>query len=242
MTSLNSGTTIARPSSAATLAGTTGGSLDTSATYGYKVTFVTGYGETLPNVTAATIATSTNNAVNLTAIPTGEVAVTARKIYRTIGGGSSYLLLATISDNTTTTYADIIADGSLGAAAPLFSTADSVQRFEGLVKHTNNCTDSVTTAIVAGVGGTSAAATQLTAKYNVVATVTTTNDSIKLQPASTNNIGLYTRIVNKHANTLRIYPFDGQTINGGSADAAITLATTVAVSLVCDSATNWTTL
>src|SRR5262249_42315303 len=41
--------------------------------------------------------------------------VTQRKIYRTKVGGSSYFLLTTLADNTSTTYTDNIADASLGA-------------------------------------------------------------------------------------------------------------------------------
>jgi hypothetical protein len=62
---------------------------------------------------------TTNGKVSLSAIPTGDVTVTARKLYRTIGGGSDYFLLATLSNNTTTTYTDNTADSSLGAGIPL---------------------------------------------------------------------------------------------------------------------------
>jgi hypothetical protein len=55
-----------------------------------------------------------NQDVDLSSIPTGPTGCTARKLYRTTGTGSSYLLLATISDNVTTTYNDTVADGSLG--------------------------------------------------------------------------------------------------------------------------------
>lgn len=58
-------------------------------------------------------ATHTSN--TLSNIPLGPDACTARKIYRTAAAGSTLKLLATISDNSTTTYNDIIADGSLGA-------------------------------------------------------------------------------------------------------------------------------
>jgi hypothetical protein len=49
--------------------------------------------------------------------------VTSRKLYRTAAGGSTYLLAATIADNSTTTYTDSLVDGSLGAAAPTVLTA-----------------------------------------------------------------------------------------------------------------------
>jgi hypothetical protein len=61
--------------------------------------------------------------VALSAIPLGPTGTTARKVYRTAVNGSSLLLVATIADNTTTTYADLIADGSLGAAPPISNTA-----------------------------------------------------------------------------------------------------------------------
>lgn len=44
--------------------------------------------------------------------------VDTRNLYRTEAGGSVFKRLATISDNTTTTYEDGIADGSLGVDAP----------------------------------------------------------------------------------------------------------------------------
>lgn len=91
----------------------------------YLVTFVTADGETEAGAVSSvvTVADKTvNGKVTLTGIPTGGAAVTSRKIYRTAAGGSTYLLLATIADNTTTIYTDNIADGSLGAAAPSTNT------------------------------------------------------------------------------------------------------------------------
>jgi len=94
----------------------------------YGVTFVTADGETeLGTVTAAvTVADKTvNGKVYLSNIPLGGSFVTSRKLYRTVAGGSTYLLLATLADNTTTVYTDNIADASLGAQAPsVNSTAD----------------------------------------------------------------------------------------------------------------------
>ena len=52
-----------------------------------------------------------NNTVNLSNIPVSSApSVIAGKIYRTKAGGSTYWLLATIADNTTTTYTDTAAD------------------------------------------------------------------------------------------------------------------------------------
>jgi hypothetical protein len=44
--------------------------------------------------------------------------VNARRVYRTAAGGTTFKLVATVNDNTSTTYDDNTADGSLGANAP----------------------------------------------------------------------------------------------------------------------------
>lgn len=100
------------------------GNVDNGA-HRYRVTFVTADGETEGGTISAvvTVADKTvNGKVELTAIPLGGASVTSRKIYRTEAGGSSYLLLATIADNTTTVYTDNIADSALGAGVPSTNT------------------------------------------------------------------------------------------------------------------------
>ncbi|MBA3853337.1 MAG: hypothetical protein C0503_02920 [Gemmatimonas sp.] len=100
------------------------GSLSAGA-YRYRLTFVTADGET-DGGQISSVATVTNPAVNgqirLTQIPLGGAEVTARRIYRTMAGGSSYLLVATIADNATTAYTDTIADAALGVGIPLANT------------------------------------------------------------------------------------------------------------------------
>jgi uncharacterized phiE125 gp8 family phage protein len=91
----------------------------------YRVTFVTADGETEGGTvsSAVTVAdAAVNGQIALTAIPIGGALVTSRKIYRTAAGGSAYLLLATIADNTTTAYTDNISDAALGAGAPTTNT------------------------------------------------------------------------------------------------------------------------
>ncbi len=102
------------------------GNVDNGA-HRYCATFVTAAGETQAGTVSATVTVadkSVNGKVSLTAIPIGGALVTARKLYRTQAGGSAYLLLATIADNTTTTYTDNIADSALGAAAPSVNTTE----------------------------------------------------------------------------------------------------------------------
>ena len=91
----------------------------------YAVTFVTADGETDAGIVSSGVTVAdkdVNGKVALTAIPLGGSLVTSRKLYRTAAAGSTYLLLATLADNTTTIYTDNIADSSLGAGAPSTNT------------------------------------------------------------------------------------------------------------------------
>jgi len=104
--------------------------------YQYAVTYVSAFGETSvgPSVTTANLA---NQGISLTNIPiapqvvmqqglggTNVSVVTARNIYRTKTGGSTFFFLKTIADNTTTTATDVAADTTLGAAPPTYNTAE----------------------------------------------------------------------------------------------------------------------
>lgn len=94
-------------------------------THRYLVTYVTADGETQAGVVsnAVTVADKTvNGQVALINIPLGGALVTSRKLYRTLAGGTTYALLATITNNTATTYTDNIADASLGVGAPTTNT------------------------------------------------------------------------------------------------------------------------
>lgn len=100
------------------------GNVDNGA-HRYAVTFITSTGETHAGDISAAVTVAdkaVNGKVELSAIPVGGSLVTSRKIYRTAAAGTSYLLLATLADNTTTVYTDNIADSSLGAEAPSTNT------------------------------------------------------------------------------------------------------------------------
>lgn len=89
-------------------------------TYTWKVTFVSANGESQGGITSSPL-TITAQQANLTAIPLGPTGTTQRKIYRVTAGGldGTQKLVATIADNTTTTYTDNIADGALGVQTPV---------------------------------------------------------------------------------------------------------------------------
>ncbi|HEC65294.1 MAG TPA: hypothetical protein ENI23_08370 [bacterium] len=113
------------PAKATAAVNPTAGNLDGG--YYYRITFVTADGETgVGNY--STQVSPANEQVDLTDIPTGTSKVTARKIYRTVANGPYVItyLVDTISDNTTTTYTDNIADGSLGAAGPWNNTTGGI--------------------------------------------------------------------------------------------------------------------
>lgn len=89
--------------------------------YRYKVTFVnSALVEGNPTAASTTFTAASEN-IALTGIPVAPQShgVSARNIYRTITSGTTFLRVATINDNTTTTYDDAIADASLGVEAPI---------------------------------------------------------------------------------------------------------------------------
>lgn len=117
------------PSAAPTVAVGAAGAL--TGTYHYAVTFAVVdinssaiVGESLPSATSAAVVPAAQQ-VSLSAIPvSSNPRCNARNIYRTVAGGSQLKFVATINDNTTTTYTDNLADGSLGANIPTKDSSD----------------------------------------------------------------------------------------------------------------------
>jgi hypothetical protein len=92
-------------------------------TFKYAIAFATADGGQSLLGPSFTISTTTGNQkVHLASISTGPTGTTARNIYRTVAGGSAYLFVATINDNTTTTYTDTTNDAGLGANQPTHSS------------------------------------------------------------------------------------------------------------------------
>src|SRR5215831_16736778 len=92
-------------------------------------TSTTAWTDTVPDSAltkaAPALATAGGQALQLQYIPIGPGGTLARRIYRTVAGGSDYHLLIELQDNGTTTWTDAVADASLvnGAGPPLVSTA-----------------------------------------------------------------------------------------------------------------------
>jgi len=90
------------------LSSTASGSMDNNVYY-YAVT-IGSADEYVCGAVSNTISVGTSGAAQLSNIPMGPAGTTARRLYRTEGGGSTLYLIDTISDNTTTEYTDTIAD------------------------------------------------------------------------------------------------------------------------------------
>lgn len=106
---------------------TAGGSGNLTGTYRYRITFVTASGETEtdPDSSSSSSVAVTSQQVELSDIPVGPTGVIARRIYRTTSSAPfphHMQLVATINNNTSTTYTDDLVDGSLGVYAPTINT------------------------------------------------------------------------------------------------------------------------
>lgn len=111
--------------SASTVAVGAAGSL--TGTYYYWITYVNSNGETGMGTRSSAVNPSSQKVV-LTNIPiSSSASVVARNIYRTTANvlGDSYYYVATIPDNTTTTYTDNTTDGNLGYNAHYLSSSVS---------------------------------------------------------------------------------------------------------------------
>lgn len=118
-------TAVSGPGGTMATASTTGGSMTSSTTYVYTVTFLTAAGESPGSVLSSAVMGASDTKVNLSTIPTSaDARVTGRKLYRSNPGGGAWFVLATISDNSTTTYADTAADSSLTAGSPGANTSN----------------------------------------------------------------------------------------------------------------------
>ena len=96
--------------------------------------------------------TTINQRVALSSISTGGAGVTARKIYRTAANAAQLRYLATLGDNTTTTYSDAAADATLGANVPTTDTS-GLQQPQGQVNAGATTIPVSSTAAFAAGGG-----------------------------------------------------------------------------------------
>jgi hypothetical protein len=98
---------------AASLTSAAGAGTGLTGNYYYKYTYVNADGYESNPSPASTVLNLSNKDAALSVIAVGGVTIASRKIYRTKAGGSVYYYVHTIADNTTTTYTDAAADGTL---------------------------------------------------------------------------------------------------------------------------------
>jgi len=110
------------------------------------------YGNLSPGYGLPAANTTGQNQVVISAIPIGSASVTARKIYRTAANGAQLKLVATLANNTATTYTDAAADASLGANAPAGDTS-GLQQPAGQVPAGSTSLPVAGTAAFAASGG-----------------------------------------------------------------------------------------
>ena len=129
--------------------------------YTYKITYVTANGETEVGTVSNTV-NPAGEKVDLTAIPVStNPFVTDRKIYRCKAAtATSWYYLAALGNNTTTTYTDNIADGTLGAERYAQNTTTG-RIFIGTTKYSELTLNNV------GLGSLALSGAALTGWYNV---------------------------------------------------------------------------
>lgn len=111
---------VSRPSAVTV---TPSGSGVLNGTYFWGVTFVTDEGET--DMSIGTTGSPSSQSATITIPVSSDHRVTSRRIYRTVAGESesqNAFFVATVGNNTATTYVDNTADGSLGDPAPHINT------------------------------------------------------------------------------------------------------------------------
>ena len=95
-------------------------------------------------------------------------------------------------------------------------------------------------ALTAHAGGGQASALQLAASINIVTTVATAADSVKLPDAIAGSVVIVKNAA--AANSMNVYPQSGEIINALAADAAYALAAAKAAVFFCGVAGTWYTV
>ena len=93
------------------------------------------------------------------------------------------------------------------------------------------------TAAVSSAGSTQGDATALTETFNNITTVGASTQGVVLPTAAA---GLTVIVANTTTSNCKLYPATSDTIEGGSANAAVTLPAKTTFTLTCKDATDWT--
>jgi hypothetical protein len=93
---------------------------------------------------------------------------------------------------------------------------------------------------VAAAGSDQSGGTALAKTFNIVTSATASSAEGVVLPDAAQ--GLVLEILNDTSTTIKVYPYSGETIDGGSANVAVNLAGKHSLKLVCTSASNWVRL
>lgn len=182
--------------------------------YTYKIVFVTAGGSTEGGTTSnvvTVVVPAANGQIALVAIPVGpDGLVTARDIYRTAAGGAVHKYVATLGDNSTTTYLDNVADGALGAICPTFNTALDSRL---AVKQTGEFVQGFAAAFP-NLG--LAANTTLTTKHFTVVVDTSGGGKTITLPSAAGAPGRFYVVKNKSTGQVTVAKTGGDTIDGAA--------------------------
>lgn len=117
------------------------------------------------------------------------------------------------------------------------ATTGGLERFNGTAwVAADDTVGSISTGLTAFSGGGQASGTALTPGYNEITTSAVAGDSVKLPAAAA---GKVVTVKNDGATAIDVFPATGDTINDGSANAAIRVSPGSTVGFVSIDATNW---
>lgn len=119
-----------------------------------------------------------------------------------------------------------------------WSDPDDVQIKAVYLKNASDAVVTVDAAVTAHAGGGQGSATAITKDYTNISTCATAGDSVKLPTAA---VGLTHTITNRGAASADVFPYTGDTINGGSANAAIKLPVGATYQFIAINSTDWKT-
>ena len=208
---------LATPSSANLASALTDESGSSTVAFTTSPTFVT------PTIGAATA--TTVNKVTVTAPATGSTLTLVEGSTLATSGAFSTTLTATAATNVTLPTTGTLI--TLAGTETLTNKTLTTPALNGAVVDNDNA--------VSAAGSTQAGATALTVDYNVVTTVGA-SAGVKLP---TGTAGRRIVIVNKGANTLKIYPVTSSYIDAESIDVAISVASNGSIELMASSSTQW---
>ncbi len=156
------------------------------------------------------------------------------KIIYNAGGATNQIFTVTETRSQIRTAADLI----ITAAAGIYAQTDASNEWTVYQVFDAPNRQSLDAAVTAHAGGGQGSATALTKYYSNITTCATAGDSVKLLTAA---VGTVQVVKNNGATTLAVFPFSGDAINGGSADASVDLNPGDQLSFTATTAGNWET-